>query len=79
MADSIYEQPLDAQDIAQLQSLAGGAELISQRSAIEELQRSGRLKVTTSVDDELKRLAQERADRADDVGLNDLGELPPET
>lgn len=78
MSDSIYEQPLEAADIAQLQQLAGGVELISQRSAIEELQRSGRLKVTTSVDDELERLAKERPDPAEDVGLNDFGGLPPE-
>lgn len=77
MSDSIYEQPLEAADIAQLQQLAGGVELISQRSAIEELQRSGRLKVTTSVDDELERLAKERPDPAEDVGLNDLGGLGP--
>lgn len=77
MADSIYEQPLEAPDIAQLQQLAGGVELISQRSAIEELQRAGRLKVTTSVEEELERLAQERPEPADEVDLNDLGNLPP--
>lgn len=81
MSASIYETPMEAADIAQLQQLAGGIELVSQRSAIEELQRAGRLKVTTSVDEELERLAQERPEPAEDVGLNDLGRLPlgPET
>lgn len=83
MSSSIYERPMEAADIAQLQQLTGGMELISQRSAIEELQRAGRLKVTTSVDEELERLASERPDPAQDVGLNDFGALPidqqPET
>jgi hypothetical protein len=80
MADSIYEKPVEAQDITLLQQLTGGMELISQRSAIEELQRAGRLKATTSVEDELKRLQEERPQSpAQDVGLNDLGRLPPES
>ena len=77
MADSIYEKPLEAPDITLLQQLTGGESLISKRSAIEELQRAGRLSATTSVDDELERLKTETAERADDVDLNDLGGLPP--
>jgi hypothetical protein len=77
MADSIYEKPLEAPDITLLQQLTGGESLISKRSAIEELQRAGRLSATTSVDDELERLKAETAERADDVDLNDLGGLPP--
>lgn len=77
MADSIYEKPLEAQDITLLQQLTGGVELISQRSAIEELQRAGRLSATTSVEEELERLRSERPEPADDVDLNDLGGLPP--
>jgi hypothetical protein len=77
MSSSIYERPMEAADVSQLQQLAGGVELISQRSAIEELQRAGRLKVTTSVEEELERLAAERPEPAEDVGLNDLGGLPP--
>jgi hypothetical protein len=76
MADSIYERPLEAPDITLLQQLTGGEPLISQRSAIEELQRAGRLTATTSVDDELQRLAAERPEPADDIGLNDLGGMP---
>jgi hypothetical protein len=45
------------------------------QSAIEELQRAGRLKATTSVEDEMDRIRAERPAPADDVGLNDLGEL----
>lgn len=77
MSSSIYERPMEAADVDQLQKLAGGVELLSQRSAIEELQRAGRLKVTTSVEEELERLAQERPDPAEEVGLSDMGELPP--
>jgi hypothetical protein len=79
MADSIYERPLEAQDITLLQQLTGGESLVSRRSAIEELQRAGRLSATTSVDDELKRLKEEEPEPADDVDLNDLGSLrlPP--
>ena len=77
MNASLYERPLEPADIAQLQQLAGGAELISQRSAIEELQRAGVVKATSSVDDELERIQQERPAAADPVGLNDLGGLPP--
>lgn len=78
MSSSIYERPMEAADVSQLQQLAGGVELVSQRSAIEELQRAGRLKVTTSVEEELERLAQERPDPAEEVGLNEMGELPRE-
>ncbi len=78
MSASIYERPMEAADVDQLQKLAGGVELISQRSAIEELQRAGRLKVTTSVEEELERLAEEVPEPAEEVGLNDLGGLPPE-
>ncbi len=73
MADSIYEKPLEAQDITLLQQLTGGVELISQRSAIEELQRAGRLSATTSVEEELERLTAERPEPADDLDLNALG------
>ena len=79
MSASIYERPMEASDVDQLHKLAGGGELISQRSAIEELQRAGRLKVTTSVEEELERLAEEVPEPADPVGLNDLGGLPPES
>jgi hypothetical protein len=51
---------------------------MSRRSAIEELQRRGKLKATTSVDDELQRLADEAPEPADEVGLNDFGALPAE-
>lgn len=78
MSASIYERPMEASDVDQLHKLAGGRELISQRSAIEELQRAGRLKVTTSVEEELERLAEEVPEPAEEVGLNDLGGLPPE-
>jgi hypothetical protein len=79
MAASLYERPIEAADVQQLQRLTGGEALMSRRSAIEELQRRGKLKVTTSVDEELERLADEAPRPADDVGLNDLGRLPLET
>jgi hypothetical protein len=75
MAASLYERPMEAADVAQLQQLTGGEALMSRRSAIEELQRRGKLKVTTSVEDELERLAEEEPEPADEVGLNDLGRI----
>jgi hypothetical protein len=75
MSASLFERPLEATDIKQLQDLTGGEQLISVQSAIEELQRAGRLKATTSVEDEMERIRAERPAPADDVGLNDLGEL----
>ena len=75
MAASLYERPMEAADVQQLQQLTGGEALMSRRSAIEELQRRGKLKVTTSVEDELERLAEEEPEPADEVGLNDLGRI----
>ncbi|MFM2158619.1 MAG: hypothetical protein RLZZ124_1093, partial [Cyanobacteriota bacterium] len=43
----------------------------------EELQRRGRLTVTTSVEDEMERIRQEMPEPADPIDLNDLGGLPP--
>lgn len=76
MSSTIYEKPLEPQDVAQLQSLAGGVELISQQSAVEILQRAGVNTATTSVDDELERIRGEMPDPAEEVGINDLGMLP---
>lgn len=75
MSSTIYDRPLESADVAQLQQLAGGIELISQESAIEILQRAGINSATTSVEDELARIRAEEPDSADDVGLNDLGRL----
>jgi hypothetical protein len=76
MSASLFERPLEATDIKQLQDLTGGEQLVSVQSAIEELQRAGRLKATTSVEDEMARIKAERPAQADDVGLNDLGDIP---
>ena len=76
MASSLFERPMEAQDVSQLQQLTGGDKLISRQSAIEELQRRGKLTVTTSPEDELQRIADEEPAPADPVGLNDLGALP---
>ncbi len=78
MSATLFERPLEPADVKQLQDLTGGEALMSRRSAIEELQRRGKLKATTSVDDELQRLADEAPEPADEVGLNDLGGLPAE-
>jgi hypothetical protein len=60
MDENAYDQPLDAQSAAQLQALAGGVELISQESAVEELQRGGFNRATSSVEDEMARIRAER-------------------
>lgn len=60
MDENAYDAPLDAQSAAQLQALAGGVELISQESAVEELQRGGFNRATSSVADEMARIRAER-------------------
>ena len=60
MDENAYDAPLDAQSAAQLQALAGGVELISQESAVEELQRGGFNRATSSVEDEMARIRAER-------------------
>jgi hypothetical protein len=77
MNPSIFERPMEAADVAQLQSLAGGVELISQRSGVEMLIRAGKNRAVSSVDEELERLAAEVPPPPEDVGINDLGGLPP--
>jgi hypothetical protein len=77
MNHSIFERPMEAADVAQLQALAGGVELISQRSGVEMLIRAGKNQAVSSVDEELERLAAEVPPPAEDVGTNDLGALPP--
>jgi hypothetical protein len=79
MSSTIYDRPLESQDVAQIQQLAGGIELISQESAIEILQRAGINSATTSVEDELERIRGEQPEPAEPVGLNDLGMLPSES
>jgi hypothetical protein len=60
MDENAYDAPLNAQSAAQLQALAGGVELISQESAVEELQRGGFNRATSSVEDEMARIRAER-------------------
>jgi hypothetical protein len=78
MSSTLFERPMEAADVAELQKLAGGVELISKRSAIEELQRRGKIRVTTSVDEELQRLVDETPEPAEEPDRNDLGEVEPE-
>lgn len=75
MASSLFERPMEAADVSQLQQLTGGDKLVSRQSAIEELQRRGKLTVTTSPEEELERIREEEPEPADPVGLNDLGGL----
>jgi len=79
MNATVFEPPMVAADSDELQKLTGGATLMSRRSAIEELQRRGRLRVTTTPEDELQRIKEEEPAPANDVGLNDYGALPPES
>jgi hypothetical protein len=60
MSENVYDKPLDAQTAVQLMNLAGGVELISQESAVEELQRGGFNRATNSVEDEMARIRRER-------------------
>jgi hypothetical protein len=77
MDETVFEPPLSAQDVAQLQSLTGGLELLSQRTAIGILQRRRYNLVTADPEEELQRLAAEVPDPATDPGVNDFGALPP--
>jgi hypothetical protein len=77
MASSLFERPMEAADVSQLQQLTGGDKLVSRQSAIEELQRRGKLTVTTSPEEELERIREEEPEPADPIDLNDLGRLLP--
>lgn len=79
MSASLFERPMEATDVSQLQQLTGGEKLISRQSAIEELQRRGKLTVTTSPEDELERIREEEPLPAEEVGLNEMGGLEPES
>lgn len=76
MDENAYDKPLGYQEAAQLQALAGGVELISQESAVEELQRGGFNRATSSVEDEMKRIMAERPTLgAPTTGRNDMTTL----
>lgn len=77
MSSTIYDRPLGPQDLAQLQTMAGGVEVISQESVVEEVQRAGLNRATTSVAEEMKRIRRERRLMGAKVpGRNDLGDMP---
>ena len=60
MDENAFVPPLDAQGAKALMDLAGGEPLISQESAVEELQRGGFNRATSSVKDEMARIRRER-------------------
>lgn len=60
MDENAFAPPVDAQRADALQRLAGGVELISQESAVEELIKGGFNRSSTSVADEMKRIQRER-------------------
>lgn len=81
MDDTVFQPPLDSQDIAQLQSLTGGLELLSQRSAVEILQRRRYNQVTRTPEEELARLADEVPPPPEEEPMNEPppGEEEPES
>jgi hypothetical protein len=60
MDENAFVPPLDAQGAKALMDLTGGEPLISQESAVEELQRGGFNRATSSVEDEMERIRKER-------------------
>jgi len=60
MDENAFVPPLDAQGAKALMDLTGGEPLISQESAVEELQRGGFNRATSSVKDEMARIRRER-------------------
>jgi hypothetical protein len=60
ISDSLISRPLDPSGIAQLVNLYG-AGLLSKISVLDELQRGGVLSAETKVEEELKRVEEERA------------------
>lgn len=61
MAASIFERPLDAQGIAQLQRLTGDGQLLSSFTAITELSRRGIYPALDRPEDEVARINEEQA------------------
>jgi hypothetical protein len=70
MAPSVFERPLDAQGIAQLQRLTGDGQLLSSLTAITELSRRGIYPALDKPEDEVTRINEEQA-AASDVGVSD--------
>jgi hypothetical protein len=60
MDENAFVPPLDAQGAKALMDLTGGEPLISQESAVEELQRGGFNRATSNVEDEMERIRKER-------------------
>jgi hypothetical protein len=60
MDENAFVPPLDAQGAKALMDLTGGEPLISQESAVEELQRGGFNRATSNVEDEMERIRRER-------------------
>lgn len=71
MDDTVFEPPLTGADVTQLQLLTGGLELLSQRSAVEILQRRRYNLATRTPEEELQRLADEVPPEPPEPGMNE--------
>lgn len=85
MSPSIFEEPLGSSDLDVIYRLTGQKNLVSRESAIEIIQRAGKLPVTSSAGDEIKRLEGEeknemmkRAEELKAMGMNDYGDIDVE-
>lgn len=73
----VFDRPLTFQDAEAIQRLAGGVEIISQESAVAELQRGGLNRQTSSASDELERIKAEAPKTPPPIDRNAFGNLPP--
>lgn len=76
LSDSLIGRPMEAQDVAQLTNLNTNS-LISHRTTLEELQRGGVLDPDLDIDQELERIAEEKAAAMEEAqAMLTMGALP---
>lgn len=76
LSDSLIARPMEAVDVAQLVSLNTN-QLISHQTTLEELQRGGVLDPDLSIDEELERIAEEKALAMEEAQqMMSMGALP---
>lgn len=72
MSATIYDRPLEAQDVAQLSAIEAAGQM-SRRSFLEEMIKGGRLTSVSSADEELERMAED----AERIAAEMAAQAPP--
>ena len=76
LSDSLIGRPMEANDVAQLTNLNTNS-LISHKTTLEELQRGGVLDPDLDIDEEIQRIAEEKAAAMEEAqAMLSMGALP---